>query len=136
MVATICRKFQFNAAHRLHHPLWTDEKNREVFGKCNNANYHGHNYTLVVQVTGKVDADTGYVLDTKLLKNMVEMLVIEKLDHKNLNLDVTEFAKLNPTAEHIAYVIYNLLRPRIKNTQKLEITLYETERNWVKFNGE
>jgi len=136
MVATICRKFHFNAAHRLHNAHWSDAKNQEIFGKCNNPNFHGHNYELVVKITGEVDAGTGYVMDTKLLKELVDELVIDRFDHKNLNLDTTEFRQLNPTTEHIAYVIYNLLRPEIDTNKKLAITLYETERNYVEYQGE
>jgi len=134
MVTTICRKFHFNAAHRLHYTHWTDERNREVFGKCNNPNYHGHNYDLIVKVTGEIDPDTGYVMDIKALKEIVEQAVTERFDHKNLNLDLPEFATLNPTAENIAGVIYHLLKPQIQN--KLTIILYETERNYVEYSEE
>lgn len=136
MIATICRKFHFNAAHRLHNPNWGDMKNREVFGKCNNLNYHGHNYELIVKITGKADPDTGYVMDTKALKAMVEEGVLERFDHKNLNLDVREFINLNPTAEHIAFVIYHLLLPKIDPDKKITIILYETERNYVEYYGQ
>jgi 6-pyruvoyltetrahydropterin/6-carboxytetrahydropterin synthase len=135
MVATICRKFHFNAAHRLHNPYWDDKKNIEVFGKCNNPNYHGHNYELLIKITGKVDPLTGYVMDTKILKDIVEAIVIEKFDHKNLNLDVAEFKDLNPTAENMACIIYQLLFSQIKNNQRLTVILYETERNWVEYAG-
>jgi 6-pyruvoyltetrahydropterin/6-carboxytetrahydropterin synthase len=134
MVATICRKFHFNAAHRLHNAHWTDERNQEVFGKCNNPNYHGHNYDLIVKVTGEIDPDTGYVMDIKALKEIVEQAVTERFDHKNLNLELPEFATLNPTAENIAVVIYHLLKPQIQN--KLTIILYETERNYVEYSEE
>lgn len=134
MVTTICRKFHFNAAHRLHNTHWTDEKNREVFGKCNNANYHGHNYDLIVKVTGDIDPDTGYVMDIKALKEIVEQAVTERFDHRNLNLDLPEFAALNPTAENIAGVIHTLLKPQIQ--KKLTIILYETERNYVEYSEE
>lgn len=133
MTATVCRKFHFNAAHRLHNPLWTEEINREVFGKCNHPNYHGHNYELIVKVTGKIMTETGYVMDIKYLKDIVKEKVTERFDHRNLNLDVPGFAKLNPTAENIAVVIYNLLKPHIQ--QKLTIILYETERNFVEYSG-
>ena len=134
MVTTICRKFYFNAAHRLYNTHWTDERNQEVFGKCNNPNYHGHNYDLIVKVTGEIDPDTGYVMDIKALKEIVEQAVTERFDHKNLNLDLPEFATLNPTAENIAGVIYHLLKPQIQN--KLTVILYETERNFVEYSGE
>ena len=135
MTATICRKFNFSAAHRLHNREWTSEKNQEVFGKCNNPYYHGHNYELIVKVRGKADPDTGYVIDTKILKDRVGKDVIERFDHKNLNLDVAEFADLNPTVENIAAVIYRILQPSFK-AYKLSITLYETERNYVEYEGE
>ncbi len=125
----------FNAAHRLNVPLWDESKNKEVFGKCNNPNYHGHNYELIVKITGEIDSQTGYVMDTKLLKDLVEKEIIEKFDHKNLNLDTEEFELLNPTAENIAAVIYQILRPEIPAYHKLGITLYETERNYVEYNG-
>lgn len=118
MIATVCRKFHFNAAHRLHNQHWDAEKNRRVFGKCNNPNYHGHNYELIIKITGEVDHDTGYVIDTRILKEIVETEVIEKFDHKNLNLDTIAFKDLNPTAEHIAYVIYQLLLPKIDSIKK------------------
>jgi len=135
MIAALCRKFHFNAAHRLHNPQWDDAKNREVFGKCNNPNYHGHNYELVVKITGHVNPETGYVMDIKTLKEIVGTEIIEKFDHKNLNLDTAEFANLNPTAEHIAYVIYQLLLPKINPDKEITITLYETERNYVEYRG-
>lgn len=136
MIATICRKFHFNAAHRLHNAHWSDAQNQSVFGKCNNPNYHGHNYELIVKVSGLVDPLTGYVIDTKVLKGIVDELIIERFDHRNLNLDVPEFANLNPTAEHIAWVIYKLLSPKIDSDKKLGIILYETERNYVEYYGE
>jgi 6-pyruvoyltetrahydropterin/6-carboxytetrahydropterin synthase len=135
MIATICRKVHFNAAHRLHNPNWTDAKNRQVFDKCNNPNFHGHNYELIVKITGEIDTETGYVMDVKLLKRIVEKEITEKFDHKNLNLDTEEFKTLNPTAENIAMVIYNILHPKIDNDKKLGIILYETERNYVEYNG-
>ena len=133
MQTTVCRKAHFNSAHRLHNPNWTDERNREVFGKCNNANFHGHNYELVVRVTGDVDPDTGYVMDMKVLKDLMEEEVLEKFDHKNLNLDTEEFKSLNPTAENIARVIYDKLRKGINKEYSLRISLYETERNFVEY---
>lgn len=135
MIATICRKFQFNAAHRLHNKHWSDEKNREIFGKCNNPNYHGHNYELIVKVTGEVDPDTGYIIDTKILKEWVEAEVIGLFDHRNLNLDIVAFTELNPTVENIAAVIYDILQPRMDTGKKLSIVLYETERNYVEYDG-
>lgn len=131
MKISVSRKAHFNAAHRLHNPHWSDEKNREIFGKCNNPNYHGHNYDLIVRVTGEVDPDTGYVMDVKVLKDLIKKHVEEPFDHKNLNLDTAEFAALNPTAENIAAVIYKKLRPEISDNLDLKITLYETERNFV-----
>lgn len=131
MNITVSRKAHFNAAHRLHNPQWSDEKNKEIFGKCNNPNYHGHNYELIVSVTGSIDPDTGYVIDAKVLKDLIKDKVEERFDHKNLNLDTEEFKHLNPTAEHIAMVIWKLLRPEINQNLKLKVTLYETERNIV-----
>ena len=129
----IYRKEHFNAAHRLHNMDWSDEKNMAVFGKCNNPNYHGHNYELIVKVVGVPDAATGYVIDTKILSNIIQQEVIAKFDHKNLNLDTVEFKQLNPTAENIVMVIYDLLRPHIAMDKELVITLYETERNFVQY---
>ncbi|HLV46031.1 MAG TPA: 6-carboxytetrahydropterin synthase [Flavobacterium sp.] len=135
MKVTVCRKAHFNAAHRLYRKDWTEEKNNAVFGKCNNPNFHGHNYELIVAVTGDVDEETGYVIDMKVLSDIIEKEVEEPFDHKNLNLDVPEFANLIPTAEHIAYVIWHKLRKIIPANLELEITLYETARNFVKYNG-
>lgn len=135
MKITVSRKAHFNAAHRLHNPNWSDEKNREIFGKCNNPNYHGHNYDLIVSVAGEVDPETGYVVDVKVLKDLIKKHVEEPFDHKNLNLDTPEFANLNPTAEHIATVIYQKLRKEISENLDLKITLYETERNFVEVGG-
>ncbi|TPE44686.1 6-pyruvoyl trahydropterin synthase family protein [Pontibacter mangrovi] len=135
MKVTVCRKEHFNAAHRLHNPAWTEERNKAVFGLCNNPNYHGHNYELIVKLTGPVDADTGYVYDMKRLSDLVKEEVVNKFDHKNLNLDTEEFRDLNPTAENIAAVIWNKLRPRISPDYALAVTLYETERNFVEYNG-
>lgn len=125
------RKAHFNAAHRLHNPDWSDEKNREIFGKCNNPNYHGHNYDLIVSVTGKVNPETGYVIDMKVLKDLIKKEVEEPFDHKNLNLDTEEFKTLNPTAENIAAVIWEKLRKALDASLRLKITLYETKRNFV-----
>lgn len=135
MVATICRKVHFNAAHRLNNPNWDEATNQQVFGKCNNANYHGHNYELIVKITGEIDPETGYVMDIKLLKDLLENEVLDKFDHRNLNLDTVEFGKLNPTAENMAVVIYNILQTQIGRDKKLGIILYETDRNYVEFNG-
>ncbi len=133
MKATVYRKEHFNAAHRLHNPKWTDEENRQVFGKCNNPNYHGHNYELIVKITGEIDNETGYVFDTKLLSNIINENIIEKFDHKNLNLDVEEFKNLNPTAENIAKVIWTILNQKIENKYEIKVILYETERNYIEF---
>ncbi len=129
----VYRKEHFNAAHRLHNPEWTTEKNQAVFGKCNNANYHGHNYELVVKLTGVPDEKTGYVYDLKLLSDLIQEEVVDRFDHKNLNLDTEAFKNLNPTAENIAIVIYDLLRNRIEQDLELKIFLYETERNFVEY---
>lgn len=130
---SVFRKEHFNAAHRLNNPSWTDEKNQQVFGKCNLPNYHGHNYEIEVRVTGKPDKKTGYVMDMKELSNLVRDKVISRFDHKNLNLDTKEFRKLNPTAENIVIVIYDLLRPHIDKKKDLHLRLYETPRNFVEY---
>jgi 6-pyruvoyltetrahydropterin/6-carboxytetrahydropterin synthase len=129
----VIRREHFNAAHRLFHKDWTDEKNAATFGKCSFPNYHGHNYELEIKVIGEIDPDTGYVMDLKLLSDLVNEYVLEKMDHKNLNLDVVEFRNMNPTAENIAVVIYELLRPRIDPSKDLFIRLYETPRNFVEY---
>lgn len=129
----ISRREHFNSAHRLHNSNWSDEKNLKVFGKCNNPNYHGHNYELEVKVIGTVNEDTGYVIDTKQLSDLIKGHVLDKFDHKNLNLDVAAFKDLNPTAENIAMVIFNILRPLIEENYELKIKLYETRRNFVEF---
>ncbi len=131
MKTAIYRKAHFNAAHRLNNPLFDDKKNDEVFGLCNNPNYHGHNYELIVKLTGEVDPQTGYVYDMKLLNELIKEDITERFDHKNLNLDTVEFKQLNPTAENIARIIYELLRKKIDSKFGLEITLYETPRNYV-----
>lgn len=136
MRISVFRKEHFNAAHRLNNPNWDEQKNKAVFGLCNNANYHGHNYTLIVKLTGEVNKDTGYLIDLKVLKEIINLNIIEKFDHRNLNEDVVEFKTLNPTAEHIAYVIWNILRKQIDSAIELAITLYETERNFVEYHGE
>ncbi len=135
MPVTVSRKAHFNAAHRLHNRSWSDEQNRAVFGVCNNANYHGHNYELTVSVTGEIDPETGYVMDMKQLADLISEHVEVRFDHKNLNLDVPEFASLNPTAENIAVMIWNILRPTIKPSLALEVELQETPRNLVKYSG-
>ena len=129
----IFRKEHFNAAHRLHNVNLSDAENAAIFGKCNYANYHGHNYEVIVKVTGEIDPVTGYVIDTKVLSDLIKSQIIERFDHKNLNLDTQEFKELNPTAENIAVVIYNILRKQIDNRYDLKITLYETERNYVEY---
>ncbi|WP_149243981.1 6-carboxytetrahydropterin synthase [Dyadobacter sp. 32] len=129
----VFRKEHFNAAHRLHNSGWSEEKNEFVFGKCNNPNFHGHNYELVVQVTGEVDVETGYVIDMKVLSSLIKEFVLDRFDHRNLNLDVAEFHTLNPSAENIAIVIYNILRTKIDTGLSLKIRLYETERNFVEY---
>ncbi|MDF1694745.1 MAG: 6-carboxytetrahydropterin synthase [Saprospiraceae bacterium] len=127
------RKAHFNAAHRLHNNTWSDEKNKEVFGLCNNPLYHGHNYDLEVKLTGEVDPDTGYLYDLKVLKDIIKEYVEKKLDHKNLNLEVPEFKNLNPTAENICFVIYNILREHIEDRFDIRVTLWETPRNYVQY---
>lgn len=129
----ITRKEHFNAAHRLHNFHWSSEKNLEVFGKCNNPNFHGHNYDLEVTVIGYTDPLTGYVIDTKVLSDLIKKVVLNRFDHKNLNLDVIEFRDLNPTAENIAMVIYDLLRKPLDQQLDLKIKLYETPRNFVEY---
>ena len=129
----VFRKEHFNAAHRLHNPDWDDATNAEVFGKCNLPHYHGHNYELIVKITGVPDPQTGYVMDMKILSDLVKEKVVEKFDHRNLNLDTVEFKNLNPTAENIAIVIYDLLRPSIDGKFDLRITLFETPRNFVEY---
>ncbi|MDO6760156.1 6-carboxytetrahydropterin synthase [Tamlana sp. 2_MG-2023] len=136
MRATLSRKAHFNAAHRLYRKDWSFEKNDEVFGKCNNPNFHGHNYELIVSVTGEIDKETGFVVDAKILKELIEVEIEQAFDHKNLNLEVSEFEDLNPTAENIAVVIYNKLKPKLDANLDLEITLYETPRNFVRYSGE
>ena len=133
MKTSVMRVERFNAAHRLYRKDWTDEKNQQIFGLCANPNYHGHNYKLTVKVTGEIDAETGYVIDLGWLSNLVNKEVLEKFDHQNLNLDTKEFSNLNPTAENIARVIYDLLRPHLDSKYELQILLAETERNIVQF---
>jgi len=131
----VCRREQFNCAHRLNNANWSAEKNLEVFGKCNSPNFHGHNYILETWVEGPVDPDTGYLIDTKILKDIIKANVTEPFDHRNLNLDVPDFKDLNPTAEHIAMVIWNKLRPHLPEHLGLSVRLYETENNVVEYDG-
>ena len=136
MRITAYRKAHFNAAHRLYRKDWADQKNEQVFGKCSNPNFHGHNYELTVGITGDIDPVTGYLIDLKILKNIVKVEVEDALDHKNLNLEVPEFENLNPTVENIAVVIYNKIKRVLDAKYDLEITLYETPRNFVTYRGE
>jgi 6-pyruvoyltetrahydropterin/6-carboxytetrahydropterin synthase len=129
----VFRRETFNAAHRLNNPDWDEATNHRVFGKCNNPHYHGHNYELEVKVTGEPTADTGFVMDLKVLSDLIRNQVVERFDHKNLNLDTQEFKNLNPTAENIAIVIYDLLRPHIDEKNSLQVRLYETPRNFVEY---
>lgn len=136
MRVTISRKAHFNAAHRLHRADWSMEKNDSIFGKCNNPNFHGHNYDMTVSVTGEIDQETGYVMDIKILSDLIKEEIEDRFDHKNLNLDVPEFKDLNPTAENIVVVIWNKLRAKIRADHDLEVILYETPRNFVSFSGD
>lgn len=131
----VCRRSTFNAAHRLFRPDWSEEKNDAVYGKCNNPNFHGHNYTLEVWVEGEIDASTGYLIDLKILKTIIQTEIIDRFDHRNLNLDCSEFANLIPTAENIAIVIYEILRNVLDAKYKVSITLWETENNSVFYDG-
>lgn len=135
MRVTVSRKAHFNSAHRLYRKDWSAEQNDTVFGKCNNPNFHGHNYDLTVSVTGEIDPETGYVIDTKILSDLIKLHIEDAFDHKNLNLDVPEFAELNPTAENIAVIIWQKLRKLIDTNKDLEVVLYETPRNFVTYNG-
>jgi 6-pyruvoyltetrahydropterin/6-carboxytetrahydropterin synthase len=135
MKVSVFRKEHFNSAHRLHNPNWSDEQNQTIFGKCNNPHYHGHNYELIVTVKGEIDPETGYVYDMKLLSDLIKEHVLNKFDHKNLNLDTDEFRHLNPSAENIAVVVWNILREKIDRKFELTIRLYETERNYVEYDG-
>ena len=127
------RRAHFNAAHRLHNPNWSDEKNKEIFGVCNNPNYHGHNYELEVKVVGEVDPETGYLIDLKILKQLIKKHIENRFDHKNLNLDTEEFKDLNPTAENVCYVIWQILRKHLEDKYELTVRLYETPRNYVEY---
>lgn len=135
MRVTVSRKAHFNAAHRLFRKDWSMEKNTAVFGKCNNPNFHGHNYELIVSVTGEIDQETGFVVDVKILSDLIKEHIENAFDHKNLNVDVSAFENLNPTAENIAVVIWNKLRPYIEQKNDLEVVLYETPRNFVTYKG-
>tara|TARA_B100000700_G_C15031186_1_gene850632 strand:+ start:72 stop:476 length:405 start_codon:yes stop_codon:yes gene_type:complete len=132
---SVTRKANFNAAHRLHNPNWSDKKNAEFYGLCNNENYHGHNYELEVTVTGEIDSESGYLIDLKYLGNIIEQEIELKFDHKNLNLDTTEFENLIPTAENIAIVIWKILRNKIKKELEIKVRLHETPRNYVEYSG-
>ena len=133
MRVSVYRKEHFNAAHRLHSGSLSDEENKWVFGKCNNENFHGHNYELVVRVTGEIDPATGYVIDMKILSGVIKEYILNKFDHRNLNLDTQEFKNLNPTAENIAVVIWNILTRQLDKKYTVKVWLYETERNFVEF---
>ena len=133
MKVAVYRKAHFNAAHRLYNPNWSDEKNDEVFGLCNNVNWHGHNYELEVKVVGEIDSETGYVIDLKILKDIIKEHVENRFDHKNLNMDCPEFANLIPTAENIVVVIYNILKEKLDSKYDIQVRLYETERNFVEY---
>ena len=135
MYISVFRKAHFNAAHRLHNDNWTDEKNQEIFGLCNNPHYHGHNYELEVKVSGQVDEETGYLIDLKILNQIIEQNVLLEFDHKNLNIQVEAFRNLNPTAENIAIVIWNILRSKLEEKFDLSVRLYETPRNYVEYDG-
>ena len=131
----VCRRATFNAAHRLFRKDWSDEKNNAVFGKCNNPNFHGHNYVLEVWIEGAIDTETGYVIDLKIVKDLIKNEITDRFDHKNLNLDCKEFLNLNPTAENIADVCWNLLRAELDAKYELSIKLWETENNLVEYAG-
>lgn len=133
MRISVFRKAHFNAAHRLHNPNWSDEKNQAVFGLCNNPNYHGHNYEMEVKITGEVNPETGYLIDLKTLKDIIEEQIEKRFDHKNLNIEVEEFKHLNPTAENICYVIWKILRKHLEDKYEIGIRLYETPRNFVEY---
>lgn len=135
MKVTVSRRAHFNAAHRLYRKDWSFEKNEHVFGLCNNPNYHGHNYELIANVTGEIDQETGFVIDVKILKDIIKAEVEDAFDHKNLNLDVPEFKDLNPTAENIVVIIYNKIKAKLDSKFDLEVVLYETPRNFVAYSG-
>lgn len=135
MKVKVNRRAHFNAAHRLYNPEWDEEKNFQIFGKCSNPHFHGHNYELIVSVLGEVDPITGYVIDMKWLKDIIQEKIEERFDHKNLNLELEEFKDKNPTAENIVIVIWNILRKEIPKEMDLSVTLFETPRNFVEFSG-
>lgn len=135
MKVKVSRSAHFNAAHRLYRKDWSDTRNNEIFGKCSNPNFHGHNYELIVSVNGEIDPETGFVMDVKVLKDLIKSEIEDAFDHKNLNLEVAEFMELNPTAENIAVVTWKKLRPHIDERHALEVVLYETPRNFVTFSG-
>ncbi len=135
MSLTIYRKSHFNAAHRLYRKDWDNKKNQAVFGKCNNPNYHGHNYELIVGLTGEVDLETGFLIDIEKLKKIIKEEAEDYLDHKNLNIEIPEFSDLNPTMENIAILIWNKLRGRLEPTYEISVKLFETPRNFVFYNG-
>jgi len=136
MKVTVCRQSHFNAAHRIFNPAWDDRKNEEVFGLCSLPNFHGHNYDLIVKLTGDVNDETGYVFDMKKLKDIVDENVVKRYDHKNLNLDVSDFAHIIPSAENIAVSIWNILREKISKAYTIQVILYETQRNFVEYSGD
>ena len=133
MRIAIFRKAHFNAAHRMYNPAWSDEKNEEIFGVCNNANYHGHNYDLEVKVVGEVDPETGYLMDLKILKDIIKEHVEDKLDHKNLNLDVPELQGILPSTENVTYWIWSVLQKELGNEYEVTVRLYETPRNYAEY---
>jgi 6-pyruvoyltetrahydropterin/6-carboxytetrahydropterin synthase len=135
MKVTVCRKSHFNAAHRLFNPRWDMQKNEQVFGLCTSPNYHGHNYDLLVKLRGEINPETGYVFDMKVLRDIIEDHIVNRYDHKNLNLDVDDFKNLNPSAENIAVTIWNILRREIDPQYAISVILYETERNFVEYSG-
>ena len=135
MKVTVCRESHFNAAHRIFNPAWDDRKNEEIFGLCALPNYHGHNYDLIVKLTGEVNPDTGYVFDMKVLKEIVEEHIVSRYDHRNLNLDVEDFKTSIPSAENIAIAIWNTLRDKIDQAYSIQVVLYETKRNFVEYSG-
>ena len=135
MSLTVYRKAHFNAAHRLYRKDWDEDKNKAVFGKCSNANFHGHNYELEVGITGEVDKETGFLIDIEKLKAIIRVDVEDYLDHKNLNIDVPDFKNLNPTMENIAIVIWNRLRKKLNSKYDVSVKLFETPRNFVVYNG-
>jgi 6-pyruvoyltetrahydropterin/6-carboxytetrahydropterin synthase len=131
MKTTICREAHFNACHRMHNSSWSDQQNQEVFGICNSPNYHGHNFRLIVKLTGKINPETGYVMDMKVLATIIKKEIESRFDHKNLNLDCPEFAHIIPSTENFAWVIYNILKPLLPKEHILGLTLFETDKNYV-----